>query len=202
MRDDDAIRAFFGLEFDASARHCAAALLEALRAEFGDDDVRWVREESLHVTLRFLGSTDPSRVPDLVDAVARETRHVAPFALGLGVGDVFPARRPRVVALDLEPAAPLLALAAAVERGVVAAGFPPEDRAFRPHATLGRVRRGRRLRLDSRKLRDVTGSVTERSHAWDVMETVLFRSDLSPTGAQYTPLARVPLGTPGGTLHP
>jgi 2'-5' RNA ligase len=106
------------------------------------------------------------------------------------------------VALRLEPAAPLTALAAAVERGVVAAGFPPEQRAFRPHVTLGRARRDRRVRLDAETLRGVTASVTGSGDAWDVMETVLFRSELQPQGAHYTPLERVPLGTPGGPLHP
>ena len=197
-----AIRSFFGLELGDEARRRTAGWLEALRSRFGDEDVRWVREESLHVTLRFLGPTDPEHVPALVDAVAEASRDVAAFALTLGPAEVFPPRRPRVVALGLEPVAPLAALAAVVERGVVAAGAPPEERPFRPHVTLGRVRRGRRLRLDAETLRAVTGSVTERRDAWDVMETVLFRSDLTPTGAHYTPLARVPLGAPGGTLHP
>jgi 2'-5' RNA ligase len=200
-----AIRAFFALELGAAARRRAVAAIDALRGAPGGDDVRWARGETLHVTLRFLGATDPADVPQLVRAVSDATRAIAPFELALGALDAFPPRRPRVVALGLEPAAAVAALAAAVERGVAAAGLPPEQRAFHPHVTLGRARRERRIPrelLEEESLRRVTASVTAPGDAWDVVETVLFRSELSPTGARYTPLDRVPLGARGGPLHP
>ena len=199
-----ALRMFFALELGAQARARAARIAAALRESLGDDSVRWVREESLHVTLRFLGSADPERVGDLVREVGAATSELAPFAISLAGVELFPSpRRPRVVALGLEPADELAALAAAVERGAVAAGFAPEPRAFRPHLTLGRARESRRLRLAA----DVTASVTAQGDAWDVVETVLFRSDLAPSGARYTPLARVPIarertGAHGPPLHP
>jgi len=206
MAGERAIRAFFALELGDEARRRAVAAVRALREAPGGGDVRWVRGETLHVTLRFLGSTDPGLVPGLVRAVEAEARAVAPFRLALGALDVFPARRPRVVALALEPAEPVTALAAAVERGVVAAGAAPEERAFRPHVTLGRAQRDRRVprdaELDAESLRGVTASVTALGEAWDVVEIVLFRSDLSREGPRYTPLERVPLGAPGGPLHP
>jgi 2'-5' RNA ligase len=184
------LRLFFAVELGDAARARTARIADALRAAAGGRDVRWVRAESLHVTLRFLGATDPGRVPDLAREVGAATRGIAPFAMSLGGVGLFPsARRPRVVALALVPEAPLAALAAAVERGVVAAGFPPEPRAFRAHLTLGRTREHGRFALAA----DVTASVTAPDESWDVMETVLFRSDLAPSGARYTPLARIPL---------
>jgi RNA 2',3'-cyclic 3'-phosphodiesterase len=183
------LRLFWALEIGAAARARAAGVAAALREACGRD-VRWVREESLHVTLRFLGPVDPARVEDLAREVGRAMRGVAPFAARLADVLLFPSpRRPRVIALGLEPEGPLTALAAAVERGAVAAGFAPEERAFRPHLTLGRVREPRRFRLAA----DVTASVTAQGDAWDVMETVLFHSDLAPSGARHTPLARIPL---------
>jgi 2'-5' RNA ligase len=182
------LRLFWGLEIGAAARARAAGVAAALRDQPGGSDVRWVREESLHVTLRFLGATDPARVADLEREVVRATRGIAPFAVSLAGALLFPsARRARVVALGLAPEAELGALAAGVERGAVAAGFPTEDRAFRAHLTLGRARDRRGIRLA------VTESVTTRGDAWDVTEIVLFRSDHAPGGARYTPLARVPL---------
>ncbi|HKA14158.1 MAG TPA: RNA 2',3'-cyclic phosphodiesterase [Myxococcota bacterium] len=184
------LRLFFALELGAAARARAARIAAALREHTGGRDVRWVREESLHVTLRFLGSVDPARVADLAREVGAATRGVAPFAASLAGLELFPSpRRPRVVALGLEPAAALCALAEAVERGAVAAGFAPEARAFRPHLTLGRTRDQRRFRLAA----DVTASVTAPGESWEVVETVLFCSDLALGGARYAPLARVPL---------
>lgn len=198
MGASGAIRTFLGLEIGADARRRAAGLARELRRSPGGDAVRWVRKESLHVTLRFLGATDPAAVPEIVRHVAAETRGVAPFALRLGAAHAFPSRRrPRVIAVGLEPAGPVTALAEAVERGVVAAGLPPEERPFRAHVTLGRVRRGRpALALD------VTVPVTEPGDAWDVVETVLFQSETAPSGARYAPLERIPLGPPGSLREP
>jgi len=183
------LRLFFALELGDAVRSRAARIAAALRDHCGDD-VRWVREESLHVTLRFLGTTDPARVAELEHEVVRATRGVAPFSARLAGLELFPSpRRPNVIALGLEPREALAALAARVERGTVAAGFAPEERAFRPHLTLGRARDRRRFRLAA----DVTASVTATGEAWDVMETVLFRSDSAPGGTRYTPLARIPL---------
>jgi 2'-5' RNA ligase len=191
------MRAFFAVALDAATRRAAAAWTHSLRGRSGGDAVRWVREESLHVTLHFLGDIDPARVPDLVRAVARETAGVEPFRLGLGAAQLFPSeRRPRVVALALEPLPPLEALVGAVARGAAAAGFAPEERPFRAHLTLGRVKPRTAQRLD------VTAPDTVGSEACDVTEAVLFRSELQRTGARYTPLERVPLGAREGSNHP
>lgn len=195
--DGQRIRAFFAVELDAATREAAGARTRVLRERPGGDGVRWVREESLHVTLRFLGNIDPARIPDLVHAVSAETAGVAAFRLCVGAARLFPSeRRPRVVALDLEPLAPLEALAGAVERGVAVAGFAPEERPFQAHLTLGRVRQRSARRLD------VTAPDTAGCEACDVTEVVLFRSELERSGARYTPLERVPLGARAGSDHP
>jgi 2'-5' RNA ligase len=153
--------------------------------------VRWVRPENLHVTLRFLGDIDPARVAPLAAHVRAQTEAIAPFALRLGVLAAFPpGRRPRVVVLELAPEAPLAALAAGVERGVVAAGCSPEARTFRGHLTLGRVREG--------GAPPALAGLAVPPAVFDVTESVLFESELHPSGSRYTPLERVPLGGAGG----
>jgi 2'-5' RNA ligase len=184
---DERVRCFFALELGPAARDAAGALLRALRRRDERGNVRWVRPEALHVTLRFLGEVETARLGALVQAVAAEAADVAPFDLSLGELAAFPSpRRPRVVALSLAPEAPLHAAAQAVERGVVAAGFPPEARGFRGHLTLGRTRGGRPPRLDD---------VAVPAHdPFPVRETVLLRSQLGPGGSRYEPLERVPFG--------
>jgi 2'-5' RNA ligase len=185
------LRTFFALEIGDEARRAAAALVERLRGELegtGHGVVRWGRPEDYHVTLRFLGPTPAERVPALAAAVGRETAGIAPFALALGPLGAFPdERRPRVVFVAVEPPEPVAALAAAVERGVVAAGLPPEARPFHGHLTLGRVRE-RRLRV---RLPEAERAAPA---PFLVDAVVLFRSDPSPEGSTYTPLARIPLG--------
>ena len=124
----------------------------------------------------------------LTREVARELDGVEPFELGLGPAGLFPsARRPRVVALEVVPEEPLAGLAVAVERGVVAAGFPAEPRRFRAHLTLGRVR-GRRF--------PPTQELAPAPAPFAVREAVLFRSELGRGGSRYTPLERIPLAEP------
>jgi RNA 2',3'-cyclic 3'-phosphodiesterase len=192
----DEIRVFVAVALDARARAAAGEAIGRLRAAPGGADVRWLREESLHVTLRFLGNVAPARIPDLVRRMRAETAGLAPFALRPVDVVPFPnARRPRVAALRLEPEAPLAALAAAVERGVVASGFAAEARRFRAHCTLGRVKpRGH--------YPAVTAPVTAPGFTLDVTEAVLFRSHLDRDGAKYTRLESLPLAAPSASDHP
>jgi 2'-5' RNA ligase len=181
------VRAFFAIDLDARARGAAAGVADQLRSCPGGDAVRWVREETLHVTLRFLGELDCSRIDRLAGCVREQTAALSPFRLQLGGVRPFPSRRrPLAVVLDVGPAEPLVELARAVERGVVAAGFDPEPRPFNAHLTLGRIR-GKRFSL-------VTGDVTTSGESCPVNEAVLFKSELQPSGAHYTPIERAPLG--------
>jgi 2'-5' RNA ligase len=190
------LRSFIAVPFDARARTAAVHAIRALRGAPHGDSVRWAREETLHVTLRFLGSLAPARIPELVRCVRAETGRVPAFQLRPGPVAPFPdARRPRVVALALQPEQALASLAAAVERGVIAAGFAPESRRFRAHCTLGRMApRGR--------YPDVTAPVTVPDFTLDVTEAVLYRSDLERSGARHTPLERLPLAAPHADDHP
>jgi len=186
------VRAFFAIELDASARLAAAQVASELRARPGGDGVRWVRPENLHVTLRFLGEIAPERVAPLAACVREQTAALAPFGLRLGaLTSLPPNRRARVVVLELAPGEPLAALAAAVERGVVAAGCAPEPRAFRAHLTLGRVREG--------AAPPSLAAPAVPPAGFDVTEAVLFASELHPSGSRYTPLERIPLGGAGGS---
>jgi len=186
----DDLRTFFAVEIGADARRVARDVAERLAAEPGGDAVRWTRSEAYHVTLRFLGSTPRDRVGDVTAAVREAARDVAPFSLALGALHGFPTpARPRVVVIDLAPAQPIAALAARVEAAAVACGFAAEERAFRPHLTLGRTKDG------SRRAPRLHASLGPSEPApFRVGEIVFFRSVLAPGGSQYTPLERIALG--------
>lgn len=181
------LRAFFAFEPDGPSRRAAGAVRDALVGRPHGDGVKWVRDEDLHVTLRFLGAIAAEDVVPLVESVEAQLDDEPAFELRLGeLGSFPPGRRARVVWLALEPAEPAERLARAVERGVAEVGFAPEERPFRAHLTLGRVRRGRRApRLD-----DVPAP---QAPPFPVREVVLFESRLGSHGARYTPLERMSL---------
>jgi 2'-5' RNA ligase len=180
------VRTFFAVALPEEARQAAAQLAGRLRESERGEGVRWVRPEGYHLTLHFLGNVAREAIAELAQRVTEQVAPLAPFAIHLGGALVFPSpKNPRVVALAVEPEAPLTSLAERVERGVVAAGLPAERRRFRAHLTLGRVR--------NRRFPSVDGEASIDCPAFPVDEVVLFQSDLHRTGAVYTPLERITL---------
>jgi 2'-5' RNA ligase len=158
----------------------------------GHGRVSGVREENLHLTMRFLGETADSRIGDLV------TRFGAPLAalafdieLG-GVGVFPPAGPPRVVWIGVTRGVePLVALSAEVERRFVAWGFGREDRPFQAHLTIGRCKDPLDPQARDRLVEAGAGSLGSSR----VEEVVLYQSRLSASGPTYIALARSPLST-------
>ena len=126
-----------------------AAQLDALVQDLARHgaDVRWSAGGSIHVTLKFLGEMDPDLLPKLVSALRGRGHAIAPFELELeGVGGFPSLRSPRVLWCGLAGQPRLSELQAAVEETCARFGYEPEQRSFRPHLTLGRVRGKRNLR--------------------------------------------------------
>lgn len=175
------IRTFVALELPSPFQREVDDLAAVLKPRF--DKVRWTAAE-VHLTLRFLGKALPDQLRRL-EAPLRLAALSCPRAEihfeGLGL---FPERgSPRVLWLGARLPERVLALREECEAAAVTAGFPSEDRPFRPHLTLGRWRdRVRRPSLPSVSLGPA------------VLETLtVFRSELRSTGARYTPLLRIPL---------
>ena len=156
--------------------------------------VSWPAADNLHLTLAFLGDVDEARIPAVVEAVSRAAAAVGPIDAAVSAPGGFPSlARPRVLWVGLTGDVDALAsLQAAVARELEAAGFALDRKPFKPHLTLGRVKDDR-----DPALRDTTGelSTTDTSGpAFRIGEVVVMRSELSPAGARYTPLARAALG--------
>ena len=154
--------------------------------------VAWVAPQNFHITVKFLGGIDEERVPTIVEAVRAATAGHRAFTLEIRGLGAFPApTRPRVLWAGVtEGAAALIALAGAVDAALAALGFEREARAFTAHVTLARVREPRRVP----PLADAIDRAGAQRFGGPLIDHVaLVRSDLSPRGARYTPLATIPL---------
>ncbi len=190
--EDQSLRLFVAVDLPGQVRDALDRLQGELRRH-DLSDLRWVRPQGIHLTLKFLGETPAGKVAAITDALAGATRGRRSFHLALGEPGTFGGRRPRVLWLDvIGDIEPLRELQATVEEALAEVGFPPEERGFSPHLTLARVRQpvspGMGDRVD-RALRAVTPPRAE----FDVREVVLMRSTLQPGGAVYERLAAFPL---------
>jgi 2'-5' RNA ligase len=188
-------RLFVALEPPEAVRRRLAALTAELRrtAARAADEIRWVAPENVHLTLQFLGAVPEERVAAVQAAIRGAAAEARTLGLELRGAGGFPnARRPRVVWVGVGgDVGPLAELAAEVGRRLAPLGFPPEDRPFSPHLTIGRAR-------DRRGAPGLAGALARPVAAdgapWRASELVLFESHLSPRGPRYEAIARAPLG--------
>lgn len=176
------MRAFVALNLPDATRRALWAATEPLRDL--ELPVKWVRADGIHLTLKFLGDIDDARAPELTAALQRAATDARVLPLVLEGFGAFPdSAHPRVIwaGMTAEPALELLQHA--VEREFAPLGFPTEARAFRPHVTLGRAKRGARAGAFG----DLEAALTALTFAETaVVESVdLMRSTLQSAGAVY-----------------
>lgn len=161
--------------------------------------VGWIRLEGMHLTLKFLGEVLHSRLPEIEKALSSAAEGLPAGQAGTGsvkitvrgIG-VFPnPKNPRVIWLGIEPEDDRLKrLQERIDRVLAPLGFPPENREFRPHLTLGRVKSTRGLN-DLMKVVAVHQNVLAGDCVLDQLH--LIQSELKPGGAVYTTLWSVSL---------
>jgi 2'-5' RNA ligase len=181
------VRLFFAIELPSAVRSALAQLRSS-----SDSAYRWVDAEQIHVTLAFLGEQPSDSLPrlEVVGAAAAAASRAARLQLG-EPGSFGPRRAPRVLWIGLDgDVAALLALQSRLAAGLKEAGFPLEDREFRPHVTLAR-RRPNAPPTASAPWPPPSSALPHRVIPLDTL--TLFQSRLSPRGATYHPLGQFPL---------
>jgi len=167
-----------------------AQAVSQLRAEVRP--VRWVRPQSMHLTLKFLGEIEERLSAGIAEQLAVAASAFAPFSFEVrGLGCFPSAPRARIIWAGIEGRTDTLeALAGAVEVSLKPLGFEPEKRPFSAHVTLGRCR----SQVNAEPLRAAIEQHRRSSFGVvDVDCLRLMRSRLEPGGAVYSQLARVEL---------
>ena len=187
-------RLFVAVELPDEIRAALAALQDELRRHV-PEGLRWVRQEGIHLTLKFLGETPAERLPAIQQALEQAAGASRPHALSLGgLGTFGSGSRPQVlwIALDGDVDA-TSALQQQVEGGLEPLGYSRERRPFAPHLTLARVR-PESARAVAAPLGGALEAVRPPRGEMQVRELALMRSFLRPGGAVYRAVATFPLG--------
>ena len=180
------MRLFVAVNLPHGVQQSIHSATAALRSAI--EDVRWTAPESLHVTVKFLGSVAATQQDAIVSSLSAIAARQPPFRLRIGALDAFPtAHRPRIWILHVEHDGALDRLQADVEAGLEQLAFEREERPYRPHITLGRARRGSTPAQPPALLRS-------SSSGEFLVETIdLMSSHTGPGGARYERLAAAPL---------
>ncbi len=190
------MRLFVAIDIDDNIRSRIARFLEGMR-EFAPD-VRWVRPESLHVTLKFIGE----KSDDEAETIKRSLATIAADSFELifrGYGFFPGARAPRVFWIGSEGGSKLTSLAATVDETLAQLGIQKEEHAFNPHLTLARGGGGsgspRKHKSDGlnhafQRLQEKLAALPAPEFGtMTAREFFLYQSKLSPSGSKYTKLA-------------
>lgn len=184
------LRCFIAVEFPDEVKGNIGAFIERLRATKAD--VRWVSSKNLHLTLKFLGNTPEEIIPGVNKKLSEAARLHNSFQIQLFGAGVFPnAKLPRVVWLGIRDSDEMVNLQKDVDESMKEFGFEPEDREFRPHLTIGRVKSPKNKDILMKELAILKEADFGKIN---VESIVLMKSELKPAGAEYSRLSEIRIG--------
>lgn len=184
------MRTFIAIDLSPEIKAALSSIVKALRQTKAE--VKWVGENSFHLTLKFLGEIAESDIGPIVSAIEIEAAQSEPFYLECRSTGYFPEKGPpRVIWAGVVPSPELKDLQRRLEEALEKLGFSRESREYHPHLTLGRVKSGLHLEAVIRLLKQYENKSFGQM---EVKSLTLFESLLKPTGAEYRVLKEVKLG--------
>jgi 2'-5' RNA ligase len=185
---NDEWRIFCAVELPELIRTRIEKHIEQLRATVPESQASWSRSSNIHLTLKFFGNVERSRVDSITEALTTAAKDVSPFGVSIGGAGAFPnAKQPRVLWIGVnDPTRHLKTLHDDVDEACAKKGFEKDTRAYRPHLTIARLRKPE----GARALAEANQRFGFESTEMLVNELLLFRSELSSNGSRYTVVSR------------
>lgn len=188
------IRSFIAIELPKPIQDSLDRVIRDLQVKTTNPVVRWVPARNIHLTLKFFGEVSSSNMEILIKILQTEvTRHKCFEVHIRGLGAFPSIHRPRVIWVGVEAPCDLMTLQRSIESETIRLGYTEEERPFSAHLTLGRISHN----ATPTEVREVGLALAEAQvgsiGVTMVDQVKLFRSDLEPGGAVYTPLYTIPL---------
>jgi 2'-5' RNA ligase len=184
------IRTFIAIEIPETVQQKIAKAQQELKAF--NERISWTKPGNIHLTLKFLGSVEEDKIAAIAEAVNQVAEKIPPSKFRVKNLGAFPnLRRARVIWVGIELDSPYLSqLAEGMDAALAELGFPKEKRKFSPHLTIGRVKA-----KTSDEFQQALQRTPFEGGEVTVEEVIVMKSDLKPTGAIYTPLRKIKLGS-------
>lgn len=184
------MRVFLAIEFPEEIKETLLQKINLYKRSF--PEFKWIKKQSLHLTLKFIGETKDSSIPEIYNQLKDAFQNIQPFDLSTTQLGFFPsAKRARVFYLDLQKSVSLHNCYTIIEEKMNALGIEKEKRHFQPHITLARIKNKTLSKDESDKI------LYEKIPKMliNVQEIVLMQSELLTSAARYTPVQRFSLHT-------
>ncbi len=180
------IRAFIAIEIDLPSKQKISRLISELKKSKAD--VKWITENQMHITLKFLGNIDKERIQNISGVLDEISRNFNAFDIQFSKLDAFPnMKRPRVIWLGVKKGADLIKLLnEKIEKEFEKLGFQKEKREYKTHLTLGRVKSLKNITSLAGSIDKIAFQPTDETK---IDRLILFQSTLTPKGAIYAPLS-------------
>lgn len=148
-----------------------------------EEKIKWVDTWNMHVTLFFLGDTEINVIPDIINEISAQLKDVKSFQLKLdGLGVFKSIREPKVVWIGIEESISLKKIKERIDQSVEYFGFNKDNRTFKPHLTLGRIK----FIQDKSNLKDVLDNFADQDFGTiNVKQVMYYESTLTPKGPIY-----------------
>lgn len=203
------MRTFLAIELPAEIRREIKEVQEGIRdsQRVTSNAIKWVKEENIHLTLKFLGELSEGKAEDLKRGVEETALNSAPFTISLQDTGAFPNwNRAKVIWVAVSNGKEeLIQLQRGIEGSLVRYHFREEERPFSPHITIGRVKKGRRA-LESPQVTSITdespmaADVHFSTEDFLIDKVSVMKSTLTSSGPIYERIGAIPLGR-GGSIR-
>ena len=197
MEEHELIRAFIAIELPAKIAQELEKIQDKLKDE--TNKITWVKPENIHLTIKFLGDIETNKIDSIAKVLEDAADNLSSFKISIkGVGAFPTIENPRVLWVGIEEDDTNVSqLYNNLEHGLTTLGFEKEQRAFKPHLTLGRIKFLKDKRTLKQHLEKVAGINLGK---FEVGSFYLFKSKLTPEGAVHTKLKEVKLKKTGRRL--
>ncbi|MDP2939364.1 MAG: RNA 2',3'-cyclic phosphodiesterase [Candidatus Omnitrophota bacterium] len=178
----ETIRSFIAIELSPENQEKISQIQRELKSSGAD--VKWVKPENIHLTLKFLGNVETSQIEIIFQILKDIAANFERFSFELNELGVFPKiSSPRVIWFNCqEPTGIIAEIVLSLEEKLEKLGFAKEEREFTPHITIGRIRSSRGMihLIDKLKQTKISSPIIQ-----EVDKLTLFKSTLTPSGPIY-----------------